>query len=25
VKSGSHELAHELERRGYDWLKEEAA
>ncbi len=25
VKSGGRELAHELEARGYDWLKEEAA
>jgi Fe-S cluster assembly ATP-binding protein len=25
VKSGGRELAHELERRGYDWLKDEAA
>jgi len=25
VKSGDRALAHELERRGYDWLKEEAA
>lgn len=25
VKSGGKELAHELEERGYDWLKEEAA
>ncbi|MBU2950653.1 Fe-S cluster assembly ATPase SufC [Tamlana agarivorans] len=25
VKSGGKELAHELEERGYDWIKEEAA
>ena len=25
VKSGDRSLAHELEARGYDWLKEEAA
>ncbi len=24
VKSGGHELARELERRGYDWLQQEA-
>ena len=23
VKSGTKELAHELEERGYDWIKEE--